>query len=53
MIDGCLMIADLVVKRAEREINQRRRALHRLQNILAAFDDLMHFETEPATFVIA
>jgi hypothetical protein len=47
------MVADFVVQRAQSEINQRRRAVHQLQNTFAANDYFLHFKPEPAAFVIA
>src|SRR4051812_35231325 len=53
MFFGGVVVADLVVERAEREINKRRRALHIFENPFAARNHFLNFKSIPAAFVIA
>src|SRR4028118_1888759 len=47
------IISDFPIKRAEREMDERRRVGHHLQNSLAAIDFFLNFVAVPAAFVVA
>src|SRR5215213_9331019 len=53
ILDRCLVVAHAVIKRAEREVAQRRRVRHDLEQALTVLDHLGDFKTIPASFFFA
>src|SRR5207253_2452114 len=53
MLDRSLMISRVVVERAKRKVDERRRVGHRMKHALSALDDLHDFKAVPAPLLIA